>query len=123
MNKFVGILFAVTVACLFAACTLEDLAETCETVYACPADNSTAQLCCTFENCRYVTGTKAFNCSGTECVSGEQAQNLADFCFGASASKSEIELAKMLGQEKANNIRLKKSIDDMYIDLGEEIKQ
>jgi len=121
MNKYLGSFFAVMMVCLFTACSLEDLAETCETAFACPADNSTAQLCCTFENCRYVTGTKTFSCSGTDCISSTQ--TLTDFCMGTTASKSEIELANMLGLEKVKNMLLKKSIDDMYKDLGVEVKQ
>jgi len=121
MIKFVGNFFVVSVVCLLSACSLEDLAETCESVFACPADNSTAQLCCTFDSCRYVTGTKTFSCSGTDCITGTQ--TLTDFCLGTTASKSEIELANMLGLEKVENMMLKKSIDDMYRDLGVEASQ
>jgi len=90
----------------------------------CAADNSTIQACCTNTNCRIVTGTQSFSCIGVEnCTSAIDAS--FDFCNGASnvLSKTESDLTKMLLQEKIDNVFLKKSIDEMYIDLGNEVSQ
>ena len=98
--------------------------EACESSgVTCVADNSTIQACCTDSSCRIVTGTQSFACNGIDCDSAIGAS--FDFCNGTQnvLSKTESDLAKMLLLEKVDNVLLKKSIDEMYIDFGNEVSQ
>lgn len=95
--------------------------ETCLDTYFCSKDSSTLETCCSATSCSYRTGTQTFNCNGTSCSTA--ASDAAAFCTSKTAAKSEMDLATQLGLEKASNIVLKKSIDDMYIDLGKEVQQ
>ncbi|MCW8934143.1 MAG: hypothetical protein OQK98_05415 [Gammaproteobacteria bacterium] len=93
----------------------------CVDTYYCANDNSTMETCCSSSSCSYETGTRSFSCNGTDCYSA--ADSVATFCLSKTASKAEFDLASKLGLEKADNIVLKKSIDDMYIDLGNEVQK
>ena len=93
----------------------------CIDTYFCAKDSSTMQTCCSATSCSYETGTRSFSCNGTSCNTA--ANDVANFCLSKTSSKAEIDLASKLGLEKADNIVLKKSIDDMYIDLGNEIQK
>jgi len=94
---------------------------TCVDTYFCAKDSSTMETCCSSTSCSYETGTRSFSCNGTSCSSA--ASDVADFCLSKTSPKSEFDLATQLGLEKADNILLKKSIDDMYIDLGSDVQK
>ena len=95
--------------------------EQCAPSIFCTKDNSTLDACCTTSSCRYVSATRTFSCNGTDCTSA--AETAINFCSSKTSSKVESDLAKMLLLEKADNIVLKASIDEMYIDLGKEVQQ
>ncbi len=125
MKKLTEIFFISFMIGLLSACGASDVGdgvagESCLDTYACYADNSTMQTCCSPSSCRYVTGTRTFNCNGLNCDTA--AQEVASFCTGY-YGKAETDLLSKLLIEKADNIVLKKSIDEMYIDLGNEVSQ
>ncbi len=119
MQKITGYIFLSLMMGLISACGGGG-GEACSPAATCDVDGSTIQACCTSSSCRYVTDSRTFPCNGVDCSSA--AQEVANFCQGT-AQKSQNNLLKSLLIEKADNIVLKKSIDGMYIDLGDEVSQ
>jgi len=119
MKNYLLIVASVFGLVLLSGCT--DSSDSCIDTYFCAKDSSTMQTCCSSTSCSYETGTRSFDCNGTSCSSA--AQDVASFCLSKTSSKAEFDLATKLGLEKADNIVLKKSIDDMYIDLGNDVQK
>ena len=134
MWNFIKIGFILSVFSQIFACSATDIAENvtegligddyCVDTYYCAANDSNLQTCCNYldsNSCYYETGSQTFNCNGSDCSSAAQAAS--DYCLGTTSTKSEIDLATMLGLEKTKNIQLKQSIDEMYRDLGKELQE
>lgn len=117
MNKIIITLIAwLSISLLYSCAPV----ESCSDVYVCIADGSTAQTCCTSNDCRFVTASRTFNCNGTSCTAA--AENLSSYCYGLSY-KAESDLATKLGLEKVKTLQLQGTINDMYNDLGEETQE
>ena len=123
MKNYLLIVASVFGLVLLSGCTdsVSGGGTTCVDTYFCAKDSSTMETCCSSTSCSYETGTRSFDCNGTSCSSA--AQDVASFCLSKTSSKAEFDLASKLGLEKADNIVLKKSIDDMYIDLGNDVQK
>ena len=104
------------------ACSSPDPTE-CAAGSSCTFPGGNWESCCSSTQCELRTSGTDFPCSGTDCT-GAAAQ-LASYCAGPAktGSDTESELFKALAIEKANNVVLRKSIDEMYNDLGNDVQQ
>jgi hypothetical protein len=115
-------LLALCLGVQLVACSSPDPTE-CAPGGNCAFTGGAWEACCSSTQCEYRTSGTDFLCSGTDCA-GAAAQ-LAIYCAGPakSGSDTESELFKALAIEKANNVVLRKSIDELYNDLGKDVQQ
>lgn len=119
LMKFVFMLF---VASQLLACSEEDSMQCATSERYCPTTSQYVQACCTSSQCEYRTGGTTFPCSGTSCDSTVPA--VLTYCgvTAKTTSPAEMDLSKALLIEKADNVYLRQSIDQMYNDLGNEVQ-
>jgi len=122
MKRIYQSLIALFLGALLTACSSPD-PTTCIAGISCSFTGGVSEVCCSSSQCELRTSGTDFSCSGTDCTGA--AILLASYCAGPAkpGSDTESELIKALVVEKANNVVLRKSIDEMYNDLGKEVQQ
>lgn len=122
MKRIYKSLIALFLGLQLVACSSPDPTE-CVTGTSCISTGGTWETCCSSTQCELRTSGTDFPCSGTDCTSA--AVQLASYCAGPAkpGSDTELELFKALAIEKANNVVLRKSIDELYNDMGKDVQQ
>lgn len=122
MRNLLKLVFVLLLGSQLLACSAaEEVAASCSPAGSCPANGSTIQACCTSVECWYTAGSSTFPCAGTSCTTA--ASNVVNYCYAKTSSKTETDLATELMLKSAENVQLRKSIDKMYMDLGNEAQQ
>jgi hypothetical protein len=125
VKKLFASLFVVFLGFQLAACSSSDDETACAVGGPCAFTGGEWQACCSSSQCTYITPGTDFPCAGTNCA-GAPAASLVSYCSSGSAkigSDTESELFKALAVEKADNVLLRLSIDQLYKDLGKEVNQ
>ncbi len=123
MKRIYISIFAIISGMQLVACSSPD--ETvCAVGGSCAFTGGVWEACCSSTQCEYRTPGTDFPCVGTNCV-GAPVSQLQSYCngFAKTGSDTESELFKALAIEKADNVLLRISIDQMYNDLGKEVQQ
>ena len=122
MKSLINLVIMILLISQLPGCSSPD-PTTCAAGSSCSFTGGNWELCCSSTQCEYRTSGLDFPCSGTDCA-GAAAQ-LAIYCASPAktGSDTESELFRALAIEKADNVLLRISIDELYNDLGKDVQQ
>ncbi len=82
---FISLLFVLS-AVVISSCGGEEYS--CSTGGICTSTGDSWEACCTSDDCYYKTGSKKFNCDGTDCDAA--ATELSEYCFGSACTDETL---------------------------------